>query len=388
MLLMDKSKDTGISAVAFASTVLAFASLGDAFLYAFLPVNNSLVGVPVVWIGVLLSINRFVRIISNGFMVHVFARYGLRIVMIGAVVLAILSTGGYAIATGVFAWLIFRICWGLAFSAMRIGGLGYALQSSRQGIALGISRSLQEAGPMLALFFAPFLLKVFNPQQTFIALAIFSSPGIYFALKLPRIQDTTQALGTKRLLPFPSVFNSITLVSAILIDGILMVVLGILFMRYNSDVSLTAATTLAAIYLGYRRLCLVVLSPAGGWLADKFGLEKIFTVSLVLVIAGLFVLVSGNIAVGAVMVFTFYSVNAAISPGTVSKNHPHSLAAVAGNATWRDIGAALGTLVGGLLITSPHLSTILLIFIFGLMILLLVHLRTAEKALKVLYLWK
>jgi MFS transporter, DHA1 family, multidrug resistance protein len=385
---MDKSKDTGISAVAFASTVLAFASLGDAFLYAFLPVNNSLVGVPVVWIGVLLSINRFVRIISNGFMVHVFARYGLRIVMIGAVVLAILSTGGYAIATGVFAWLIFRICWGLAFSAMRIGGLGYALQSSRQGIALGISRSLQEAGPMLALFFAPFLLKVFNPQQTFIALAIFSSPGIYFALKLPRIQDTTQALGTKRLLPFPSVFNSITLVSAILIDGILMVVLGILFMRYNSDVSLTAATTLAAIYLGYRRLCLVVLSPAGGWLADKFGLEKIFTVSLVLVIAGLFVLVSGNIAVGAVMVFTFYSVNAAISPGTVSKNQPHSLAAVAGNATWRDIGAALGTLVGGLLITSPHLSTILLIFIFGLMILLLVHLRTAEKALKLLYLWK
>ena len=104
-----------MKAPAFASLALAFASFGDAFLYPFLPVNNSVVGVPVVWIGVLLSINRFVRIISNGWMVHLFAKYGLRTIMILAVIVAIMSTAGYAFANSILIWLLLRICWGTCF---------------------------------------------------------------------------------------------------------------------------------------------------------------------------------------------------------------------------------------------------------------------------------
>ena len=381
-------KENGLKAPAYAALALAFASFGDAFLYPFLPVNTVEIGVSAAWVGVLLSINRFVRIFSNGFMVHLFAQYGLRMVMILAALLAIVSTAGYSIASGIISWLFFRICWGLSFSAMRIGTLGYALQQPQQGLALGVSRSLQESGPMLALFLAPLLLKQFDPRVIFILLSICSLPALYFAWNLPRSENKTPATGSKLFLRIPSVFNSITLVSSILIDGIMIVVLGILFLQYREDITVVMATALAAFYLGYRRACLVVLSPAGGWIADKFGLDKVFTLSIAFVIIGLLVLVSGWIATGAVIVFTFYSINVAITPGSASKGQLNSLVAVAENATWRDIGAAIGTLIGGFLIASPYLTHTLLFAIFSLLVLLLVHLGTARRALKLLYVWK
>ena len=168
----------------------------------------------------------------------------------------------------------------------------------------------------------------------------------------------------------------------------MIVVLGLLFLHYKENITLLAATTLAAFYLGYRRICLVVLSPAGGWIADRFGLDKVFNVSIALVILGLLVVISGWIATGTVIVFTFYSINAAITPGTASRNQSNSLAAVAENATWRDIGAAIGTLIGGALITSPYLPNFLLIATFGLLILLMTLIGTVQRAFRFFYTWK
>jgi MFS transporter, DHA1 family, multidrug resistance protein len=104
--MKDVSKD-GLKAPAFAALALAFASFGDAFLYPFLPVNFNDVGIPVVWVGLLLSVNRFVRILANTVIVHALAKYGLRSVMIVAVMLAVVSTLGYGIATGLIVpWVM------------------------------------------------------------------------------------------------------------------------------------------------------------------------------------------------------------------------------------------------------------------------------------------
>ncbi len=380
--------ETGFKASAYAALALALASLGDAFLYPFLPVNFSKVGVPVMWIGVLLSINRFVRIFSNTMIVHTFSRYGLRYVMIAAVVVAIFSTFGYGVATGVGLWLLFRVLWGLSFSAMRIGTLGYALQQERIGVALGISRSLQETGPMLSLFLAPLLLQYFHSDKIFYLLGLLSLPALYFAFKLPVRPDRAEALQSKRFLQWPSSVNTITLISAIVIDGIVVVVLGVLFLRYRDQISLATATAMAAFYLGYRRVCLVALSPAGGWLADKIGIDRVYNISALALMLGLIVMVSGWIGTGTVIVFTFYAINAAITPGFASKTNGHSLAAVAGNATWRDIGAAVGTLLGGFLLSSSYLEIVLQVGILVIGMVLAVHPGNSRPALKRFILWK
>jgi hypothetical protein len=109
---------------------------------------------------------------------------------------------------------------------------------------------------------------------------------------------------------------------------------------------------------------------------------------LALVALGLVVILCGWIGTGAVIVFTFYSINAAVTPGSATKGDSHSLAAVAENATWRDIGAAVGTLIGGFLISSQYLNTVLAGAIVVLIVLLLSHLGTARKAIKLLYSWK
>lgn len=381
-------KEKGFRATSYAALALAFASLGDAFLYPFLPVNSGELGIPVVWVGVLLSINRFVRIISNTLMVHALAMYGLRMLMIVAAVLAVTSTAGYGIATELVAWLSCRIMWGLSFSAMRIGTLGYALQQDQQGFALGMSRGIQEAGPLLSLFMAPVLLMYFDSRTIFYLLALLSLPALLFAWQLPVPADKPKAFERKLFLHWPSSLNALTFISAILIDGILIVVLGILFLRYQDAISLVQATTMAAFYLGYRRVCLVVLSPAGGWISDRIGLERVFNVSMVFMLTGLVAIVSGWIGTGAVIVFTFYSINAAVTPGYASKTNVNSLAAVAENVTWRDIGAAIGTLCGGLLILSPYLNPVMIMIIFALAFILLIHFGTARKALKILHAWK
>lgn len=385
---MSEIKNNGLKTSAFAALALAFASFGDAFLYPFLPVNFDSVGVPVIWAGLLLSINRFVRIISNTLLVHAFAKYGLRSIMILAVAMAITSTLGYGIATSLLAWLSFRIVWGLAFSAMRIGTLGYALQYERKGFALGTSRSLQEAGPMLSLFVALVLLSYFEPKTLFYLLGLPSAPALYFAISLPNVDDKTQGLESRKFIRWPSSLNSITLVSAILIDGLIVVVLGVLFLHYRESITIVTATTLAAFYLGYRRIYLVALSPAGGWIADKIGLDRVFNISMALVAFGLILILWGWIGTGAVIVFTFYSINAAVTPGSATKGDSHSLAAVAENATWRDICAAVGTLIGGLLISSHYLNMVLAVAIFAVVVLLLFHLGTARRAIRLFYSWK
>ena len=385
---MREEKEIGMRASSFAALALAFASLGDAFLYPFLPVNFSEVGVPAIWVGLLLSVNRFVRIVSNTMIVHAFAKYGLRVIMIFAVALAIASTLGYGIATSIWVWLLFRVMWGLGFSALRIGSLGYALQNERQGFALGVSRSLQEMGPMLSLFLAPFLLQHLHTNTIFYVLAGFSLPALYFALSLPVRNDKTQPLQGRRFLKRPSTLNSITLVSAIVIDGVVIVVLGVLFLHYREDITLTRATTLAAFYLGYRRVCSVVLSPAGGWIADKIGMNRVFNISIAGVIVGLSLMSFGFIGLGATIVFTFYSINSAVAPGSVLMTKKHSLAAVAENATWRDIGAAIGTLAAGFLISSPYLTGVLQFGVGAMTILLFIHLTTVPPVFKRVFSWK
>ena len=197
MLRAIKANLSGLKYPLFSSLTLSFASFGDAFLYPFLPQYGSVMQVPVVWIGVLLSINRFIRILFNPVVVNLFARYGVRSMTIAASVMAIVSTVGYGLGWGLASLIIFRICWGMAYAVLRISTIAYAFEHESVGISLGISRSIQEAGPMLALWLGPILLSYFSPGYTFFLLALISVPSFLYAVSLPELKYIP--LVTKRL---------------------------------------------------------------------------------------------------------------------------------------------------------------------------------------------
>src|SRR5688572_16017351 len=174
MLRVIKENISGLKTPLYSSLILSFASFGDAFLYPFLPQHAEVMEIPVVWIGVLLSINRFIRILFNPVVVKLFARYGVRTVTITASVMAIVSTVGYGLGWGLVSLILFRLIWGMAYAIMRISTMAYAFGHEYIGVSLGVGKSIQEAGPMLALWLGPLLLNYFSATNTFFLLALIS----------------------------------------------------------------------------------------------------------------------------------------------------------------------------------------------------------------------
>lgn len=93
----------------YASFSLTFALMGDAFLYSFLPVNALSIHVPIIWIGTILSINRFTRILLNPLILRVFSRVGFRLPVIVAAIVSVFATAGYGAGFGIAVMVLLRI---------------------------------------------------------------------------------------------------------------------------------------------------------------------------------------------------------------------------------------------------------------------------------------
>ena len=76
----DKFKN--LKSPVYSSLAMAFAGIGDAFLYPFLPLYAATIGIPVVWVGFLLSVNRFTRILFNPIVVKCFDNLNVKAVTV------------------------------------------------------------------------------------------------------------------------------------------------------------------------------------------------------------------------------------------------------------------------------------------------------------------
>ncbi len=370
MLRVSKANIAGLKYPLYSSITLSLASFGDAFLYPFLPQYAEVMEIPVVWIGVLLSINRFIRILFNPVAVKLFARYGVRTVTITASIMAIVSTVGYGLGWGLISLVLFRLIWGMAYAILRISTLAYAFEHEFIGISLGISKSVQEAGPMLALWLGPLLLNYFSATNTFFLLALISIPSLIYAIALP---DLKYALSTKKMtFSIPSLMNLMTFGVSFTVDGMLIVVTGLFFAKNNSSLTALVITSFTASYLAYRRVCYILFSPAVGMISEKVGFIKLFNFSFLMIIAGLSLLMMGWVPAGMIITFTFNSIYSTIAPGAVADQKEDKIKAVASNASWWDIGAATGALTGGALLSATFLSETFMIAIFILVFLFII----------------
>jgi DHA1 family multidrug resistance protein-like MFS transporter len=334
--------------------------------------------IPVVWIGVLLSINRFIRIAFNGVVIKLFARYGIRTITITASAMAILSTMGYGLGWGLFSLIIFRIIWGLAYAMLRISSLAYALEHEYIGISLGLGKSVQEVGPLLALWFGPVLLSYLSPFNTFFLLGMMSLPSILYAASLPVLSYIP--VEKKSIFNVPSLFNLLTFSSSFIVDGTLIIVTGQLLSQHNGRLTGIAITSMVAGYLAYRRICYVLFSPLSGLIAGRAGFIKIYNFSLLMIITGLLFLIFGWILPGLIIVLTFNSINNTMAPGAAANGKEDKIRAVAINASWQDMGAATGALTGGLLLAGNFIPETFTIVTFILALLFFIHLRKSRKS--------
>ncbi len=100
----------------------AFSLMGDAALYAVLPTHTADAGITLVSVGVILSANRWIRLLLNGPAGLAYDRWPRRRFFVPALFLGALSTALYAATTGFWPLLAGRLLWGLAWSGIWVGG--------------------------------------------------------------------------------------------------------------------------------------------------------------------------------------------------------------------------------------------------------------------------
>ena len=175
-------------------TVTAIAGaviMGDSMIYAVLPSNISSFAVSAGLVGVLLSANRFVRLVSNPLADRLFRRFGMERPLALAVVLSIVTTLAYGIGPGFAVLLIARVLWGLCYSILRLAGYVTVLEDGRErdrARLMGLSSGGQRAGSIVGVLLGGILFDLTGRLASFsivAGLGLVALPLVFGIVKRP-----------------------------------------------------------------------------------------------------------------------------------------------------------------------------------------------------------
>ncbi|MEE2752560.1 MAG: hypothetical protein VX910_01150 [Candidatus Latescibacterota bacterium] len=112
------------------SVATAFSLLGDQMLYSVLPTYFTEIGLMPYQVGLVLSANRFIRLITNHLAEHFCRRIRLNILIVLAFGVGAGVTAAYAHVTHFGLLILARMIWGLCWSFIRQIGLMTVVESS------------------------------------------------------------------------------------------------------------------------------------------------------------------------------------------------------------------------------------------------------------------
>lgn len=335
-----------LGATSLCAGVMSIVLMGDALIYVVLPVSAESFGISLVWVGILLSANRFVRIVTYGAIAHATVVYGIRLATIVACIGGASSTVMYWLFDGGWALLFARLLWGMSFAALTLTTLAYAIADrQRAGTRVGLSRTIQQFGSILALTAGAWLAGQFGPKAAFLYLGLASFAALPLALALPK-EPVAPTRGKTQWLPSPQLLDLLFFAVGFAVDGVFAMTITLILADL---VSLEAAILGGGIVLSLRRVGDAVFAPIGGWLGDRFGTEKSLFAATLLTTIGLAAIALGHVYAGAGAVIVGRAAIAALGPATVAVRNAsdqvmHRMATM---QTWRDFGAALGPLLSG-----------------------------------------
>ncbi|HRW08720.1 MAG TPA: MFS transporter [Caldilineaceae bacterium] len=172
--------------VATTSLVIALCILGDSLMYSILPLEAGHLDISLPLVGVLLSANRLIRLISNGWASTIYERFGPRRPLIGAAILGLISTVLYGVGWGFALFLGARMLWGIAWSGLRQGGYqavwhgGQATKGRLTGLLWGIVR----LGSATAVLGGGFLYDRYGYTTTIAVVATLTAAALPVALSI------------------------------------------------------------------------------------------------------------------------------------------------------------------------------------------------------------
>lgn len=337
-----------------AALTLGLVQPGDTVLYLLLPLHAAEFGVSLPEAGLLLAANRLVRIAGYGWVARGYERFGPRATCLVAAMGAIGSTLGYATLTGVGWLLLARLLWGLSFAALNIATQAL-ITAELHGAAQrsGRARAIIAAGPMLGLLGGALLSEIAGPRPVFFALAAIGLLGLPVAALLPRGPGHALRAAGRRL-RLPSPLDLWSFIQGLTLDGVFVVGIAVLAASALPQGAVLAAGTALAL----RYLAEIALGPPGGAVAARWGAVPTLIVLSLGSAAGLAAISAGALWAGIIAIVLLRGmlqplpapILAAAVPG------PARVPAIAGMATWRDLGAGAGPLIAGIVLPLAPLA--------------------------------
>lgn len=291
-------RDERMRPVVLLAAVTALCLVGDSMLYVALPVHWEEFGLTSLWqAGVLLSVNRLVRLPLNPAVSRLYRRISARSGMLLAAALAAATTAGYGLAGNFAALIVLRALWGLAWTFLRLGAYFTVLTTaddSSQGRAMGMYNGLMRTGSLFGMLLGGVLADTWGTGLTcafFASVSVLAVPLIWSAV--PR---NTKGMAEEAAAGEDgySLFSHWKVLSVLLIgtavafvyQGMLISTLSYLVkIRIPAGLdlgwALVGAASLGGVLQAVRWSWEPFLAPFFGWLSDhpRAGRKKTFIVS-------------------------------------------------------------------------------------------------------------
>lgn len=265
--------------------------LGDSAMYTVLPTHTEAAGVALVSVGLLLSANRFIRLLLNGPIGLLTDRWPHRRIFVPAVFLGAVSTAIYALSNSLLPLLSGRLLWGVAWAGLWISGNAIVLDissESKRGRTVGIYYLSFYLGAAGGSILGGALTDLLGYHLAMAVCAALTFLGAVVALIIlpetssPRDEprratskSTTQSSPTtdwKQLLSAVGLLG----VNRFVMAGVFVATFG-LFLATTIGDSLVIAgrsigvTTVTGVGLGLSTILGMIAAPALGGLSDRIG---------------------------------------------------------------------------------------------------------------------
>ena len=339
------------------ATATALSLLGDQALYALLPLYFQEIGLLPIQVGILLSANRWVRLLTNQLAERLVDRFPVNLMLVLSLALGALLSLAYAYISSFLVLLVARCLWGLCWSFIRhisVMGVASSTEPQNLGQMMGFYNGISRIGSVLGIVLGGILFDLIGFSTTLALFCLFSLFAVPFAMR--------SGIQTSSIITDPQQNNqSSTRYSALLCcgfcigsvgPGLIMSTLGfILLSRYGTEVALmgfvVGIATLNGLLLGCRWVLDTLGAPIYGALIDRTGIRVgaplCFLVGLIVM---LLLNLSENLAGLALGMIVFFMCGTALSTVVSAEASRLGAKVFARYATAGDLGAAFGPVIG------------------------------------------
>ena len=341
-MAFSESQD-GYRNTVIAATCLGLVWFGDAVIYVVLPVYALTFGFDALTVGVLLSVNRVVRIVGYGWVAPLARAYGSNVLTAAACAAGAISTLAYGLLSGFVLLFIARMVWGAAWGIINLTMTAYAYGDGRgAGMRIGVARAVSSVGALAALLAVGPLCIAIGPYQMFVLYGLLGLTAIPLAFLLPKLRAAPSngpAAHRWTLTPF----NALFFVLSFGADGVLGATISVLLAEF---MPVGSAIIGAALLLALQRLVAIALALFSGPITDRLGAQRLLLPSSLAVAAGLAIIASGHVYSGTIIVIFSRALLGTVGPVLAAEKSTDRIAALASFATWTDVGLAAGAFFG------------------------------------------